>query len=74
MLFGQVLFRDGQWLWGHALLPIDSLDGNKDSMVALATSVFLTKSRIRIAFLPNNLNCADIPKNTQIYDVRVTEF
>ena len=48
-------------------------DENKSSMVAVALSVLSTKTRARLAFTQNNLNCNDIPQNSQIFGIGATE-
>ena len=53
---------------------IDGLDPNKNAMVAMATSAFLSKSKVRLVFGASDLNCADIPQNSLLYGVGLTEF
>lgn len=58
---------------GTRYYKIDGLNPNKNSMIALAVSAMLSKSRVKLAFVPDGLDCADIPANTLIYSVGLVE-
>ncbi len=59
---------------GVRYYKIDGDDPSKNSMVSLATAAMLAKSRVRLVFAASDLNCADVPQNSKLYGVGVTEL
>lgn len=59
---------------GTRYYKIDGENPNKNAMVAIATSAMLSKSKVRLAFTDNGLNCADIPQNASIFGVGLTNM
>lgn len=52
------------------LIPSNSL--NKSQMVAIALTASVSGKVIAMDFVPDGLNCSDVPANTQIFGIRLS--
>ena len=56
--------------WRYYYIPANSQ--GKNQMVAAALTAYITGTKGRFAFVPNNLNCADVPLGTEVYGFGAT--